>query len=280
MGDTMKFISDDSAARHHLTPKKNRCVWMEAGILSYLLCDREFDCDRCPLDEAMRSHFSSAGKKTEQFQGVPPAAPVPPASSRVRAGTRVNAGADAVPAGAGSHSYFTADHLEVTLLDGGTARLGIEPGLARLLPPVKSAVLPHAGQVITPDSFSCWLVLEGGTLPMKLPVGGTVTAVNPILADEPHRVNGGIAADGWLFEFTPDDRAAFRRAFLKPGEAETRYVADLDTFRRLAIECLHPEGARAGLTLPDGGRFVDDLSTMIGPVKYLEIVRRVFRGNR
>jgi glycine cleavage system H lipoate-binding protein len=255
----MKFISDDSAARHHMTPKKNRCVWMEAGILSYLLCDREFDCDHCPLDEAMRSHFSSAGKKT----GQPDAAEAP-------AGTAIT----------GSRAYFTADHLQVTLLDGGTARLSIEPGLARILPPVKSVVLPHPGQSITPDSFSCWLVLDGGTLPLKLPVGGTVTSLNPLLAEQPHRVNGSDAGEGWLFEFTPDDRTAFRRAFLKPGEAEARYVSDLDTFRRLAIECLHPEGARAGHTLPDGGRFVDDLSTMIGPVKYLEIVRRVYRGNR
>jgi glycine cleavage system H lipoate-binding protein len=166
------------------------------------------------------------------------------------------------------------------LLDGGSARLGVEPGLAQLLPPVKSVVLPHPGQAIKADSFSCWLVLEGGTLPLKLPVAGTVTAVNPLLADAPHRVNGGIAADGWLFEFTPDDRAAFRRGFLEPGEDGPRYVADLDTFRRLAIECLHPKGVRAGQTLQDGGRFVDDLSTMIGPFKYLQILRRVFRGNR
>lgn len=255
----MKFISDDSAARHHLTPKKNRCVWMEAGILSYLLCDREFDCDHCPLDEAMRSHFSTAGKKAAADDLGEP---------------------HGVQAAGGSRSYFTADHLQVTLLDGGTARLSIEPGLARILPPVKSVVLPHAGQDITPDSFSCWLILEGGTLPLKLPVGGTVTAVNPHLAEQPHRVNRPDSGEGWLFEFTPGDRAAFRRAFLKAGDADARYVADLDTFRRLAMECLHPEGSRAGHTLPDGGRFVDDLSTMIGPVKYLEIVRRVFRGNR
>jgi glycine cleavage system H protein len=255
----MKFISDDSTARHHLTPKKNRCVWMEAGILSYLLCDREFDCDHCPLDEAMRSHFSTAGRKaaTDDVSESPG------------------------PTGAGgSRTYFTADHLQVRLLDGGTARLSIEPGLARILPPVKSVVLPHAGQGITPDSFSCWLILDGGTLPLKLPVGGTVTAVNPRLAEQPHRVNGPDDGEGWLFEFTPDDRPAFRRAFLRSSEAEARYVADLDTFRRLAMECLHPEAARAGHTLPDGGRIVDDLSTMIGPVKYLEIVRRVFRGNR
>jgi glycine cleavage system H lipoate-binding protein len=254
----MKFISDDSAARHHLTPKKNRCVWMEAGILSYLLCDREFDCDHCPLDEAMRSHFSSAGKKREE-------------PGRAEAPANHGAGA--------SRSFHTADHLRVILQDDGTARLLVEPGLARILPPVKSVVLPHAGQRITPDSFSCWLVLEGGTLPIKLPVGGTVKGVNPALAEQPHRVNAPDTEEGWLFDFTPDDRNAFRKAFLKPGEVDARYVADIDMFHSLTMACLRPEGGRVGRTLPDGGHFVDDLSTMIGPVKYLEIVRRVFRGN-
>lgn len=253
----MKFISDDRAARL-MTPKKNRCVWMEAGILSYLLCDREFDCDHCPLDEAMRSHFSSAAKKAVAAEHEEP------------------------PAGAGhptSRAYFTPDHLQVTILDDGGCRLSVEPGLAGILPPVKSVVLPHNGQRLTPDAFSCWLILEGGTLPLKMPVGGTVTEVNRTLAEHPHRVNGTDGGDGWLFDFTPDDRNAFRRAFLKPAEVGPRYLADRDLFRRLAMECLHPAGGGVGRTLQDGGRLVDDLSSMIGPVKYLEIVRRSIRGN-
>ena len=30
------------------------CVWMSAGLIAYRLCDREFDCDGCPLDLALR----------------------------------------------------------------------------------------------------------------------------------------------------------------------------------------------------------------------------------
>ncbi len=112
---------------------------------------------------------------------------------------------------------------------------------------------------------------------MKLPLGGVVGAVNPQLSERPHLVNG--PDDGWLFDFTPDDRDAVGRALTGAPDVEAKYLSDMDMFRRLAMECLHPEGARVGHTLQDGGRFVDDLSTMIGPVKYLEIVRRVFWAN-
>jgi len=30
------------------------CVWMDAGVLTYRLCDRDFDCAHCPLNAALR----------------------------------------------------------------------------------------------------------------------------------------------------------------------------------------------------------------------------------
>lgn len=30
------------------------CVWMRAGVIRFWLCDRNFDCDHCPLDAALR----------------------------------------------------------------------------------------------------------------------------------------------------------------------------------------------------------------------------------
>lgn len=32
---------------------EQQCVWMQAGVVGYKLCDREFDCDRCPFDAAL-----------------------------------------------------------------------------------------------------------------------------------------------------------------------------------------------------------------------------------
>jgi len=34
-------------------PGKKKCVWMEAGVVSYKLCDSNFDCSTCSYDHAM-----------------------------------------------------------------------------------------------------------------------------------------------------------------------------------------------------------------------------------
>jgi glycine cleavage system H lipoate-binding protein len=35
-------------------PGKKKCVWMEAGVVSYKLCDNNFDCPTCAYDQAMQ----------------------------------------------------------------------------------------------------------------------------------------------------------------------------------------------------------------------------------
>ena len=37
----------------------DNCVWVTAGVLNYKLCDRDFDCEHCPLDAALRDRASS-----------------------------------------------------------------------------------------------------------------------------------------------------------------------------------------------------------------------------
>jgi hypothetical protein len=41
------------------TAERTRCIWMEVGLLAYLFCDRCYDCDTCPIDAAMRSHYAA-----------------------------------------------------------------------------------------------------------------------------------------------------------------------------------------------------------------------------
>ena len=35
-------------------PGKKRCVWMEAGVVSYKLCDNNYDCSTCVYDQGMQ----------------------------------------------------------------------------------------------------------------------------------------------------------------------------------------------------------------------------------
>ena len=38
-----------------------QCVWMQAGVVGYKLCDREFDCDHCPFDAALHGRDMQGG---------------------------------------------------------------------------------------------------------------------------------------------------------------------------------------------------------------------------
>ena len=35
-------------------PGKKKCVWMEAGVVSYKLCDNNYDCSTCVYDQGMQ----------------------------------------------------------------------------------------------------------------------------------------------------------------------------------------------------------------------------------
>jgi glycine cleavage system H lipoate-binding protein len=52
-------------------PGKKKCVWMEAGVVSYKLCDNNYDCPTCVYDRAMQSKVArqkevSVPRTTEQ----------------------------------------------------------------------------------------------------------------------------------------------------------------------------------------------------------------------
>ncbi|HYX31218.1 MAG TPA: hypothetical protein VE863_21970 [Pyrinomonadaceae bacterium] len=64
---------------HHIstcaaeTPPTAYCVWMDAGVMNYKLCDRAFDCDRCPLDQALhrrRSESRNVNVKSEHSETI------------------------------------------------------------------------------------------------------------------------------------------------------------------------------------------------------------------
>lgn len=45
-----------------LIPKEERkCIWMLIGFISYKLCDRDYQCEQCCFDQAMKNGASVEG---------------------------------------------------------------------------------------------------------------------------------------------------------------------------------------------------------------------------
>jgi hypothetical protein len=46
------------------------CVWMSAGLVAYKLCDRGFECESCPFDQAMRGELPPGPARPGGVEGT------------------------------------------------------------------------------------------------------------------------------------------------------------------------------------------------------------------
>jgi glycine cleavage system H protein len=245
----MRFTPESNF--HPNVPPQHRCVWMSAGILSYQLCDRSFDCDRCPLDAAMRMHFSR--------KDVQEHAPAPEERT--------------------SEARYSPNHCWIAQTDHAEARIGIEPTLASLLV-AKEIVLPSVGDVVTRDAYCCWIIMEGGTFHITAPVSGTVSAVNGAVASDPALLGNAAMTHGWLYEIrTRSDHATGHGLLAKPA-ADARYREDQDRFTGMVRDALAKEKGRVGVTLADGGLMLKDVASMLGAKRYFELVEAVYGARK
>jgi glycine cleavage system H protein len=245
----MRFIPTNRAS-YPVVPKKQRCIWMSAGILSYQLCDREFDCDRCPLDRAMRMHFSHGSQ-----------------AGRERERTSVTE----TPA----EYLYGRDHCWVRPGDEGVMRVGLEPGFASILMDPKAVALPGIGETVSPHGSCCWIILPGGTIPLRSPVRGRILNTNARITDEPHELCLHPMTLGWLFE-VQTEKSPVGDHLLKKDEADRLYAADMSLFKDLLTGTLPSDAEGIGPTMADGGQILRDISTLLGQKRYADLVRRAF----
>lgn len=239
-----------------IPPTEKQCVWMSAGILSYQLCDRMFDCDCCPLDQAMRRRFSPPDTDLEDEAG------------------------------------FTADTIEQGILQEGCQysrnhwwarragprliRLGIEFGLARALRGIRGIVFPALHQQMHRGKNCVWLVIEGGTLPLESPLDGVVRTVNNDLLSNPRLFGLQPRDDGWLLELEADDAEMAEAEWMSAGEAEVRYRSDQTRFLASVTGAVRGRRATGGVRFTDSGEKPQGFADILGPTRYFALVRQHF----
>jgi glycine cleavage system H lipoate-binding protein len=234
------------------------CLWMSAGLVSYKLCDRDFDCERCPLDAALGGESRPALSPPAGGDGAgSPTAPFLFPDDR-RYGDGHTWAQRREPAG------------------DGVARVGIDAFAAALAGPVRR-LLPRTppGARAEPGTLLAELELDAGTLPVASPVAGRLRAWNPRWDDGPGGPPHALApyGDGWIAELVADDPSALD-ALTASGAAREGALLDLRRFRRrAALHLLAADAAGAGATLPDGGQVLTDLRAILGPRRYLELLR-------
>ncbi len=239
-----------------IPPTEKQCLWMSAGVVSYQLCDRMFDCDSCPLEQAMRRRFSLSTAAVEEESGQAACAVE---QELPREGFHY------------SRSHWWAHQTGPRLI-----RLGIEPGLALLLQGIKAIVFPAPQQHVRRAQNCIWLVMDGGTVPLEAPLDGVVRTVNNELVTSPHLLGSQPFDDGWLYELEAEDAETITTEWMSAGEAEPRYRSDQTRFLESVTGALRGRRTSVGLTLTDGGEKLRSFADILGPTRYFALIRQHF----
>ncbi len=106
-----------------------------------------------------------------------------------------------------SETRYTADHEWLRVEDDGSITVGITHHAQEQLGDLVFVQLPEVGRAYAKDAEAAVIESVKAAAEIKMPIAGTIVAVNSLLADEPGRVNEDPTGAGWFFRLTSPDPA-------------------------------------------------------------------------
>jgi glycine cleavage system H protein len=251
------------------------CIWVLSGVLSYRLCDRNYECEGCELYHAL----SGKGRATcHQAEGLP-ASPVelPDAASPsgqtsshlsyLLSGCRLYLDRPYRP----PHFWLTEDATDLVTV-------GLDGSLLRMLYPVRRVVSPGQGLYLERDQPCGWIAREHMAVPLRMPIAGEVVETNAAFAEaaEPCRLPDG---DDWLFRVRPSE-SLDNVAGLVRAEGTLAWYADrLRTVKQAILSAVSVPGESAvGPVLADGGALQSSLEDVLGKQAFQDLIAAIARG--
>jgi len=102
---------------------------------------------------------------------------------------------------------YTEDHEWIRVEADGTATVGITDHAQDSLGDIVFIELPDVDRHAAKGEAVCIVESVKAAADVKMPVAGTVVAVNAALPDDPSKVNSDPLNDGWFIRIKPDTPA-------------------------------------------------------------------------
>ncbi len=231
-----------------LAPETEPCVWMSAGLISYKLCDRGFDCENCPLDAALRGQMLAVTRPAGHLDRRTDEGLFP--------GDRL----------------FTPGHLWVQAMSHDDTRLwrvGLDAFATALIGCATAVRCTRESEMLQRGDPICEVDLGLGALTLSAPVAGRFVRANRMLQSHPDTLVTEPYGDGWILEIEGLDPSAVLG--LRPAPRALEHTEqDLRRFRRtLALRLLSESGATAS---PDPAQSLRDLRQILCGTHYVELL--------
>ena len=270
----------NSESTHSIIPDgEYPCVWMDAGVVGFKLCDRELRCEDCPFDKLARNQQEEETVPAPSGGENPGPIPNPQPQTvkdifdRALARRIKTLTTHRPPADCRIHR----NHFWARTQGNRLIRLGVDHVVAGLLRPILGVVVPRIPAAMAVHDPVCWFVLCQGTVTLPAPIAGTVKAFNPALSLRPSVIESDPYGDGWIMEMAPQCMGKYLGEFAGAPVQAQLIRRQILTLQRAFGQAFRKRHAAVGATMLDGGTEVSDVETILGSQLYFEVVSSLFR---
>ena len=165
--------------------------------------------------------------------------------------------------------FYHRGHTWVAPHESGTAVVGIDEFLSKLIGTPSIAARPREGQLVKQGEQG-WTVCRGGKyLDIVSPLEGEVVAVNNRLTENPEMLSNDPYGDGWLMIIRPRSFSRDLRNLLH-GSAAGRWMEEA------ALKLRTFFSGNTGLVFQDGGLPLDGLADHLEPEDWHRLMTCIF----
>lgn len=275
-----------NANSHTIIPdNENHCVWMDAGLVNYKLCNCRFECETCPFDKVMRDQHQTFAEQAAMQSG--PSFPDRFTAEAYRGGAsefRGNTGperegedviqrllAPLLALEYPQDRIYFSNHTWMHSLHGGMFTMGIDAFLAQLIYPIAGVATIHSPSHIGRGEPYAWLIRDSATFAVHNNEQGIVSRVNARLIDHPSLVTSDPYGDGWLMTISCSGKEPANLKFFSSDEYREFIHQEVND---LAAE-LKKNRRSVGTTMFDGGTRIENIEKFIGEKRYNKILSRL-----
>lgn len=249
---------------------ENHCVWMDAGLVDYKLCDKNFDCENCPFDVVMTKQHHPFSERAA-FQSEPSVTEC--SESSLIEKMLEPMGRTELP---DDRLYFS-NHSWLKKMDDGLCRIGIDAMLASVLHPVVGAVVVNSSSRVMNDAPFAWFIRDNETFTMRNPVPGVVISTNTELTSKPSIMTNDCYNEGWIISIAPQEDALSVSQCYTAEQFRPIFENDLRRIRTQVQLVLKKQHGGIGSTMYDGGIRVESIEQFIGEKRYKHLITRLIR---
>ncbi len=252
-----------------MIPKSDKkCVWMELGIVSYKICDRNFKCETCPLDLGLRGDNDIMNHPKPEIQQS-----VDSITNQLFFSRKNDSSLDhLLKLKLDLNCYVHPGHSWIKVSGKNRVKIGIDDIVATILGSIDEVVLPLPGEKIKRGANCGQIIQFEHIFSIVSPLSGQVIKINKELANFPNKLILDPLNKGWMIVVKPDNLEQDIK-YCRSGDALLSwYLKEFKWLESKLTEGFQQKYDIVGITLNDGGEISRNLRNYLPKDHYRRLV--------